>query len=49
MPSLIRLLVVLGVLGGLAYAGMFSLATFVKPQPREISVTIPQDRLNKQR
>jgi hypothetical protein len=49
MPSLIRLLVVLGVLGGLAYAAMFSLATFVKPQPREISVTIPQDRLNKQR
>jgi hypothetical protein len=47
MPSLLRLLVVLGVLGGLAYAAMFALAHFVQPKPREITVTIPQDRLLK--
>ena len=47
MPSLLRLLVVLGVLGGLAYAAMFALARFVEPKPREITVTIPQDRLAK--
>ena len=47
MPSLIRLLFVLGMLSGLAYGGIVSLATFVQPQPREMSVTIPQDRLNK--
>jgi hypothetical protein len=47
MPSLLRLLVVLGVLGGLAYGAMFALAHFVQPKPREITVTIPQDRLLK--
>src|ERR1700694_803631 len=47
MPSLLRLLVVLGLLGGLAYAAMFALANFVQPKPREITVTIPQDRLAK--
>ena len=49
MPSLIRLLLFLGLLGGFAYGAMFSLATFVQPKPREITVTIPQDRLAKQR
>jgi hypothetical protein len=49
MPSLIRLLVSLGLLGGLAYGAMFSLANFVNPKPREITVTIPQDKLLKHR
>ena len=49
MPSLIRLLFVLGLLGGLAYGGMLTLATLVEPKQREMSVTIPQDRLNKHR
>jgi hypothetical protein len=49
MPSLIRLLLILGFLGGAAYGAMFSLATFVQPKPREITVTIPQDKLNKSR
>ena len=49
MPSLIRLLLLLGFLGGFAYGAMFSLATFVQPKPREITITIPQDRLAKQR
>ena len=47
MPSLIRLVVVLGLLGGVAYGVMFYLANFVRPTPREITVTIPQDRLVK--
>jgi hypothetical protein len=47
MPSLIRLIVALGILGGIAYGAMFSLANFVEPKPREITVTIPQDRLAK--
>jgi len=49
MPSLIRLLILVGLLGGLAYGAMFSLATFVQPKPREITVTISQDRLSKTR
>jgi len=47
MPSLIRLIVALGLLCGLAYGAMFPLATFVQPKPREITVTIPPDRLAK--
>ena len=47
MPSLFRFLVVLGLLGGLAYGGLFSLAHFVTPKPREITVTIPPDQFLK--
>jgi hypothetical protein len=49
MPSLLRLLFVVGMLGGLAYGAVFSLATMVDPKPREITVTIPQDHLFKNR
>jgi hypothetical protein len=48
MPSLFRLLTVIGVLGGLAYGAMFMLATWFNPQPREITVSIPPDRFAKQ-
>ena len=44
MPSLIRLLVVVGVLSGFAYGAVFALATMVTPKPREITVTVPQDK-----
>ena len=47
MPSLFRFLVIVGVLGALAYAAMFALATFVTPQPREMSQSISPARLNK--
>src|SRR2546423_559869 len=40
MPSLIRLLVVVGLLGGAAYGAMFALANFVQPKPREMTITI---------
>lgn len=45
MPSLIRFLVFVLVLAGLAAAGVFALATLVEPQPREITVTVPASRL----
>lgn len=47
MPSLFRFLVVLGLLGGLAYGAVFSLANFVSYQPREIVVTIPPNKFVK--
>jgi hypothetical protein len=47
MPSLLRFLVILGLLASLAYATMFALVTFVQLKPREITVTIPQERLLK--
>jgi hypothetical protein len=47
MPSLIRLLMVLGLLGGFAYGAMFALANFVQPKQREMSITIPAQKLAK--
>jgi hypothetical protein len=49
MPSLFRLLIVLGILGGLGYGAIYVLAHVVEPHPREIIVTIPQDRFYKER
>lgn len=48
MPSLLRLLVVIGLIVGLGYGTMYGLATYVNPKPREITVTIPPDRFVKQ-
>ena len=48
MPSLFRFLIFLGLLAGLGHRGVvFSLANFVKYQPREIIVTIPPDKFLK--
>jgi hypothetical protein len=49
MPSLFRFLIVVGLLGGIGYSAVFALANLTNPQPREITVTIPQDKLNKHR
>lgn len=45
MPSLFRFLVTIGFLVGVVYAVMFALVTFVDPEPREISVRVPAERL----
>jgi hypothetical protein len=45
VPTLFRFLATLAILAGLAFAGMFALATFVVPTPREMSVTIPAAKL----
>jgi hypothetical protein len=47
MPSLIRFLFILGVLGGLVYGGLFALATYFEPTPRDITVSVPPDRFLK--
>jgi hypothetical protein len=49
MPSLFRFLTVVGVLGGLTYGGMFMLANWFNPKPREITVSIPPDKFAKPR
>ncbi len=49
MPSLFRFLVFLGILSGIAYGAVFSLARFVEPKPREITITIPNDKFYKNR
>lgn len=45
MPSLFRLLTILAIIGGIVYGAIVALATLVEPTPREMSVTIPQDKL----
>jgi hypothetical protein len=49
MPSLMRFLAIIAVIAGLGYAGMLALVTMVDHKPREISVTVPQDKFVKQR
>jgi hypothetical protein len=45
MPSLMRFLGVLGVIAALGLGAVYSLATFVAPRTREMTVTIPSARL----
>ncbi|HZH53805.1 MAG TPA: histidine kinase [Microvirga sp.] len=45
MPTLFRFLIVVAILAGLGFAGMVALATLVEPEPREITVPIPSNRL----
>ncbi len=47
MPSLFRFLMIVGVLAGLVYGAMIALVTFVEPQQRDMTQTIPASRLNK--
>jgi hypothetical protein len=49
MPSLFRFLTVIAILGAMVYAGLYALAHFVQPKPREITVTIPPDDFFKSR
>ena len=47
MPSLLRLLTVIAIVAAAIYGGLYALAHFVQPKPREISVTIPPDKFFK--
>jgi len=47
LPSLIRFLVLMGVLAGLAWGAMYALVTYVEPEPREMSHPLPPNRLNR--
>jgi hypothetical protein len=47
MPSLLRVLVVVGIVGALGYAAMYMLANYVDPKTREMSVTVPPDHFVK--
>ena len=49
MPTLTRFLVIMLVLGGLVFAGMLALAYLVEPTSREMTVTIPANRLQPRR
>ena len=35
------------VLGGVIYGGIYALANFVNPKPREMTISVPPDKLYK--
>lgn len=45
MPTLVRFLTVLLVIGGTIFGGMLAFAYLVEPEPRDMTVTIPPARL----
>jgi hypothetical protein len=47
MPSLLRFLMVIGIIGGVVYGGMYLLVILVKPTPREITVSVPPSKFLK--
>ncbi len=47
MPSLIRFLIVIGVLACLAYGAMWALVAFVEVAPRSMEQAIPSAKLNR--
>lgn len=47
MPSLFRFLTVVGIIGGVIYGGIFALANFVNPKPREMTISVPPDKFLK--
>ena len=49
MPTLFRFLIVVGLLVGIGYATLYALAYHTNPQPREITVIIPQNQLTRHR
>ncbi len=47
MPSLFRFLTAVAIIVGVIYGIIFSLANFVTPKSREMTVTIPPDKFVK--
>jgi hypothetical protein len=45
MPSLIRFLVVVGVLCAAVYGGLYAMAVFFEPEPKETSTTVQGVRI----
>jgi hypothetical protein len=45
VPTLVRFFAVLAILAGLGLGAMFALANLVQPDIREITISIPPDRL----
>lgn len=45
MPTLFRLILLVALLAGAAYAAMFALATLVKPEQRPMEQAIPASKL----
>ena len=47
MPSLFRFLTVVAIIVGVVYGAIFSLANFVNPKPREMTINVAPDKFQK--
>ena len=47
MPSLFRFLTVVAIVAGVVYGTIFALANFVNPKPREMTISVHQDKFLK--
>lgn len=47
LPSLLRFLVIVAAIFALVYGALVAIVSAVQPQPREMTYTIPAQRLNK--
>jgi hypothetical protein len=47
MPSLFRFLFVTGLLGGIAFGGLYVLSEFFEPEPREVTSSVPGVKVRK--
>lgn len=48
MPSLMRFLIVVAILGGAGFAAVYWLANYVEPKPREMTIRVPADKFREQ-
>ena len=47
MPSLMRFLVVAGILGAIVFGGLYVMAVFFEPVPKETSTSLPGVKLRR--
>jgi hypothetical protein len=47
MPSLFRFLAIVGVVGGFTAVGLYVLAEFFQPAPKETTTTVPGVKVRK--
>ena len=46
MPTLFRFLFFCAIIAGTVYGAMWALVTFVEPEPRDVTIRIPSERVN---
>ncbi len=47
MPSLFRFLVIVGLLSAVAFGGIYAMATYFEPEPKEVSKAVPGVKIRK--
>jgi hypothetical protein len=48
MPSLFRFLVIACVLSAVAYGGLYALAVYFEPEPKEVTTPLPALKIRRQ-